>query len=77
MPIRVPFLPEQTIERDAEALLAEYAHSRGVTLHPPVPIEDIVEKHLKLRVDFDDLHAVLGIPQEGPEPDVFGAILGR
>jgi Zn-dependent peptidase ImmA (M78 family) len=74
MPIRVPFLPEQTIERDAEALLAEYAHSRGVTLHPPVPIEDIVEKHLKLRVDFDDLHAVLGIPQEGPEPDIFGAI---
>ena len=74
MPIRVPFLPEQTIERDAEALLAEYAHTRGVTLHPPVPIEDIVEKHLKLRVDFDDLHTVLGIPQEGPEPDIFGAI---
>jgi Zn-dependent peptidase ImmA (M78 family) len=72
--IRVPYLSEETIERDAETLLAEYAYARGVSLKPPIPIEDIIEKHLKLRLEFDDLHAVLGVPQVGLEPDIFGAI---
>jgi hypothetical protein len=41
----------------------------------PIPIEDIVEKHLKLRVEFDDLHGLLGVPRGlGIEPDIFGAI---
>jgi hypothetical protein len=70
MTIQVPYLPDEIIERDAEALLAEYAHSRSVTLEPPIP----VEKHLKLRIEFDDLHKVLGVPQVGPEPEIFGAI---
>jgi hypothetical protein len=72
--IRVPYLSEETIERDAQTLVAEYAYARGVLLNPPIPIEDIIEKHLKLRLDFDDLHEVLGVPQVGPEPDIFGAI---
>ncbi len=74
MTIKVKYLPEEAIEHDAEVLLAEYAHARGVAVTPPIPIEDIVEKHLKLRIDFDDLHRVLGVPQTGPEPDIFGAI---
>ena len=74
MTIQVPYLPDEIIERDAEALLAEYARARGVTLEPPIPIEDLVEKHLKLRIEFDDLHKVLGVPQVGPEPEIFGAI---
>lgn len=74
MTIKVPYLSQETIEHDAEALLAEYAHARRATLEPPIPIEDIVEKHLKLRIDFDDLHKVLRVPQVGPEPEIFGAI---
>jgi Zn-dependent peptidase ImmA (M78 family) len=70
----VPYLSDEAIERDAAALLAEYAHARGTVIAPPIPIEDIVEKHLKLSVDFDDLHKVLGVPQSGTEPDIFGAI---
>ena len=70
----VPYLSEDAIEADAAALLAEYADARGVVITPPVPIEDIVEKHLKLRVDFGDLHQVLGVPQLGDEPDILGAI---
>lgn len=70
----VPFLSEDAIEADATALLAEYQEARGVVVAPPVPIEDIVEKHLKLRVDFGDLHEVLGVPQAGDEPDILGAI---
>jgi Zn-dependent peptidase ImmA (M78 family) len=74
MTIRVKYLSEEAIEKDAEALLAVFAYARSVDLTPPVPIEDIVEKHLKLRIEFDNLHHVLGIPQEGLEPDILGAI---
>jgi Zn-dependent peptidase ImmA (M78 family) len=77
MPKKVPYLYEEQIERDAEALLADYQRARGIQIEPPVPIEDIVEKHLKLRVEFDDMHRLLGVPRSGPErePDVLGAIL--
>ena len=77
MPKKVPFLEEEQIERDAEALLAEYERVRGVRIDPPIPIEEIVEKHLKLRVEFDDMHQRLGVPRSAPgcEPDILGAIL--
>jgi Zn-dependent peptidase ImmA (M78 family) len=74
MTLRVPYLADQTIERDAEALLAQYAHARGLEIRAPIPIEDIVEKHLKLRVEFDDLHRLLNVPRIGLDPDIFGAI---
>jgi hypothetical protein len=46
-----------------------------VTVKPPIPIEDIVEKHLKLRFEFDDTHKLFGIPRD-PEcdADILGAI---
>jgi len=76
MMLPVPYIADETIERDAEALLAQFAHARGVDIRAPIPIEDIVEKHLKLHVEFDDLHDLLGIPRAGfgTEPDIFGAI---
>jgi len=76
MTLRVPYIADETIERDAEALLAQYAHAKGLEVKAPIPIEDIVEKHLKLRVEFDDLHPLLGVPRDGfgVEPDIFGAI---
>jgi hypothetical protein len=75
MSIPVPYLSDEVIERDAAALLAEYAQARGVTVKPPIPIEDIVEKHLKLRFEFDDTHKLFGIPRD-PEcdADILGAI---
>jgi len=40
-----------------------------------VPIEDIVERHLKLRIDFDDMHQLFNQPRSGRfEPDILGAI---
>ena len=72
---KVPYLSEEAIERNAEALLAEYEHARNVTIAPPVPIEDIVEKHLKLRVEFDDTHKMFDWPRpSGQGPDILGAI---
>ena len=37
--------------------------ARGVTIEPPIPIEDIVEKHLKLGIEFDDTHRLFGVPR--------------
>jgi Zn-dependent peptidase ImmA (M78 family) len=76
MTLAVPYLADEIIECDAEALLAQYAHVTGLEVSAPIPIEDIVEKHLKLRVEFNDLHRLLGVPRSGSkiEADIFGAI---
>jgi len=73
----IPYLAEEAIERDAAALLAEYEHARGIALEPAIPVEDIVEKHLKLRIEFDDLHTLYNVPRPpNGEPDILGAIYG-
>jgi Zn-dependent peptidase ImmA (M78 family) len=76
MPLKVPFLLEEQIEQDAEALLADYERARGIRIVPPVPIEDIIEKHQKIGVEFDDLHELLGVPRSGleGESDILGAM---
>jgi Zn-dependent peptidase ImmA (M78 family) len=76
MPKKVPYLREEQIERDAAVLLAEYAQARNVLVAPPIPIEDIVEKHLKLSVEFDDIHRLFGVPRSGLgfDPDILGAM---
>ncbi len=45
-----------------------YFHEQGQSIQIPVPAEDILEIHLGLSLDFDDLQQVLGIP------DVLGAL---
>jgi hypothetical protein len=72
----VPYLSDEQIERDAAALLTEYAQARGVAITPPIPIEDIVEKHLKLGIEFDDTHRLFGVPRSdlGLDPDILGAM---
>jgi hypothetical protein len=76
MPKKVPYLYEEQIERDVAALLAEYAQARDVAIKPPIPVEDIVEKHLKLGIEFDDMHRWLNHPRSGLglDPDILGAI---
>ena len=73
---KVPYLPQERIERDASALLAEFAQKRGILIEPPIPIENIIEKHLRLRIEFDDTHRLLGIRRSGLglNPDILGAI---
>ena len=71
MAIAVPFLSGGEIELAATRLLVEFSGGR---IRPPVPVENIVEKHLKLTLGFDDLHERLGIPRSGNEPEVLGAL---
>ena len=72
----VSYVPDEAIEKDAQALLAEYAHARGVTIEAPIAIDDIIEKHLKIGIEFDDTHRLFGVPRSGIgfDPDILGAI---
>src|SRR3984885_4319478 len=72
----VSYVPGEAIEKDAQALLAEYAHARGVTIEAPIAIDDIIEKHLKIGIEFDDTHRLFGGPRSGVgfDPDILGAI---
>lgn len=72
----VSYVSDEVIEKDAQALLAEYAYARGVTIEAPIPIDDIVEKHLKIGIEFDDMHRRFGVPRLGIgfDPDILGAI---
>lgn len=73
----VPYLADTVIENDACALLAEYEQAHGPILRPPIPVEDIVEKHLKLRLEFDDTHRLFNLPRRGPDADIIGAIFSE
>jgi hypothetical protein len=73
----VPYLANEAIERAAASLIAKHEHARGVTIEPPIPVEDILEKYLKLRIEFDDMHARDNIPRPpNGQPDIVGTIYG-
>jgi len=68
MTINVKYLSKQQIERDALGLLEAYFHDLGQPIQPPISADEILETHLSLSLDFDDLQTLLGIP------DVLGAL---
>jgi IrrE N-terminal-like domain len=72
----VSYVPDEAIEKDAQALLAEYAHARGVMIEAPIAIDDLIEKHLKIGIEFDDTHRLFGLPRSGIgfDPDILGTI---
>ena len=74
MTCKVRYLREDAIELDANDLLGEYSLARGVPVAAPIPVEHLLEFHLGLSLDFDNLHERLGIPLTGDEPDVLGAL---
>lgn len=67
MSLKVPFLPDHQIESAATELLRKYAKWKGVAVHPPTPVDDIVEGFLELSLSVGDLRARLG------KDDVLGA----
>jgi len=64
---KVPFMPTEHIEAAGLRLLAEYGRKYGEVVAPPVPVEEILEAHLGLGLEFDDLPGRVGVP------DVLGA----
>ena len=65
--MHVDYLPKPRIEAAAMQLLGRYGQKVGEITAPPVPIDEIIECHLDLTFDFDDL-----VKQFGSE-DVLGA----
>lgn len=76
MGLKVAYMSDEAIEKDAQALLADYARERGMLIEVPIPIDDIIEKHLKIGIEFDDTHGLFGVPRSGIglDPDILGAI---
>ena len=74
MTIKVHIYPKTRSRSEAELLLAEYAETAGGPIKMPIPIEDIVEKHLKLGSSSTTLHETLRIPMLRDQPDILGAI---
>src|ERR1700694_4160477 len=66
--MKVKYLSKQQIEWNTEKLLADFGKSFGVVEQPPIPVEEILETHLKLTMEFDNLTSRLGFP------DILGAL---
>jgi Zn-dependent peptidase ImmA (M78 family) len=64
----VPFLHEKRIEAEADLLIAEYEEHFESVVAPPVPVDDMVELHLRLALEFRDMKRLF------PYADVHGAI---
>lgn len=60
MTIDVPYLSEQQIERRAMRLLEDYFRALGEELSAPIPVDDILETHLGVSLDFEDLGSMVG-----------------
>ena len=81
MTLQVPYIADDAIERDAEALLAQYAHARGVEIKAPIPIEDIVEKHLKqafstLKIGIDNVDSIAASPRSAQIAELAKSVAG-
>jgi Zn-dependent peptidase ImmA (M78 family) len=64
----VPFLTRNHIEVESEGLLAAYGAKYGLVSKAPIPVDEILNVHLKVTLDFDDLPKLLRV-----NSDVFGA----
>ncbi len=86
------FVPKEDIEAGTLVLLADYGRKYGVSVQPPVPVEEILEAHLGLTFDFADLPRLLNVPNvlggtwirsrevkidQSLDPSVFPDKLGR
>ncbi|GIW56287.1 MAG: hypothetical protein KatS3mg082_2748 [Nitrospiraceae bacterium] len=71
MGAEVPYLKKDVIEEEAALVLSEYGQQFGPITAPPIPIDDIVELHLRLTLEILDLRQIFGFG------DVHGAIWFR
>ncbi len=63
---KVRFLSPEELDSASMELLRKFAKSSGKPISPPIPIDEIIEKHLRVRLEFTDLKEKLG-------EDVLGA----
>ncbi len=59
--MRVPWMSKEKINDEALALLADYQKLRGRAVEPPIPIENIIEQLLNVKIGFVDFENKLGM----------------
>ena len=64
----VRYLHDKQIEAEAELLIGEYSLQFDPVTAPPIPVDEIVELHLRLVLEFKDMKSLF------PFADVHGAI---
>jgi Zn-dependent peptidase ImmA (M78 family) len=64
---KVPWLDRSEINGKAKGLWRDFEDLASGVADVPVPVEAILEQHLRIRMEFDDLERLLGVP------DVLGA----
>ena len=64
--MKVPWLPRASIARMVDDVISGYETETGKRVTPPVPVEDIIEFGLGLRLAFEDLRTVAGAPFDVP-----------
>jgi len=65
--MKVPWISKERIALKAMALMEAFQAVAGYRVKPPIPVEDIIERSLGLRLSYQDLEKVLG------SNDVLGA----
>lgn len=63
-----PYKSYRRIEFEAHRLLSDYSREYEAIIEPPIPIEEILERHLRLDLAMCDLRQVVGFD------DVLGAL---
>jgi Zn-dependent peptidase ImmA (M78 family) len=59
--MKVPWLPKKTIQRLATHVIDAYEKKIACIGKPPIPVEDIIERGLNLKLAFIDFQKELGI----------------
>ena len=65
--MNVPWMPKKAIATRALALIDDYQAMLGHPIQPPIPVENIIERYLKLNLSFEDLGKKLAME------DILGA----
>jgi hypothetical protein len=58
--MKVPWISKAQISEKALALIENFQTIVGYAVKPPIPVEDIIERYLGLRLSYDDLEKILG-----------------
>jgi len=69
--MKVPFLQKSDIADKAVDLIQSYQARLGRAVSPPIPVEDIIERHLKLNLDYVDFTEATDLKND--MKNVFGA----
>ncbi len=58
--MKIPWLPKKKINKKAEGVITDYELNVGLRVEPPIPIEDIIERGLNLRLGFLEFEDAAG-----------------